>query len=172
MGSRDIDSELVSIRLASVSNEAIIPTQPSAHGGRVVRARLIALSDNAPPLSINLPNLPLSPSLDMPRACSKLDGQQVLYVPCWRGRVLEDGAEEAVISRRHVSPSASFVYLSVLQHSNSNGGDSPSYITVSNAYSVGDLIDAMDTRNMWLEASVVSIKDDMLLLHYPQVRNT
>ena len=42
------------------------------------------------------------------------------------------------------------------------------YITVTNTYNVGDLLDSLDTRNMWLEAVVVSVKDDMILIHYPQ----
>lgn len=41
-------------------------------------------------------------------------------------------------------------------------------ILVSNAFSIGDMLDALDTRNMWLEAVVFDVKDDMILIHYPQ----
>jgi hypothetical protein len=44
-------------------------------------------------------------------------------------------------------------------------------LVVSNAFQVGDLIDSMDTRNMWLEAQVLALRDDpvpSVLIHYPQ----
>ena len=49
-----------------------------------------------------------------------------------------------------------------------NAQETTQFFTISNAYNIGDMLDSLDTRNLWLEAVVINMKDDMILIHYPQ----